>query len=124
MIPSSSQHISIPTAPTESAEKSTDAHDALITAPRQNTLARAATLFKPEKQLAPPPTAIQSVKAIVLASCSCHFFHLIIPLKCAATRVKYSPIVYTRFSLCIQPNRYVRAPDLFVGTVGSAFRSA
>ena len=66
---------------------------------RKGTLARAATMMIPQKPLAPPPTALQSLKAILLASCLCNFFITReFPSECAV-RVKCSPTMYTRFSM-------------------------
>lgn len=41
---------------------------------RTGTLRRAATIMFTHKPLAPPPTVLQSLKAILVASCSCYFF--------------------------------------------------
>ena len=38
---------------------------------RKGTLGRAATIMFTGKPLAPPPTIFQSIKAILIASCSC-----------------------------------------------------
>ena len=77
-----------------------NANDALTINTRKNTLARAATImFTPDKPLAPPPTVLKSLKAIILTSCSYHFFITKqFSFKCAA-RAKCPPTMYTRLSV-------------------------
>ena len=65
---------------------------------RTTTLGRAATMFA-HKPLAPPPTVLQSLKAILLASCLCYVsITREFPSECAP-RVKYPPTLYTCFSV-------------------------
>ena len=70
---------------------------------------RVGTLLAPRKPLAPPPTVLQSLKAILLASCSCYFFVT------RGTPIWNAPLGLNILLLCIpvsvriQPDRYVRA---------------
>ena len=76
------------------------------------TLQRAATMFTHEP-LASPPTVLQSLKAIILASCSFGFFVTReFSFECAA-RVKYPPTMYTHFSVYSSRSLCTR-PDLFI----------
>ena len=81
---------------------------------RKVTLGRTATvMFTPHKPLAPPPTIPQSLKAILVASCSCYFFLTReFPSECVA-RVKCPPTMYTRLSVYSTRSPCTR-PDLFI----------
>lgn len=65
---------------------------------RTTTLQHAQAIFTPEKPLAPSPTVLHSLKAILLASCSYQFFITRKFLSKSIARAKYPPNMYTCFS--------------------------
>ena len=75
---------------------------------RTGTLQRAATIMFTHKPLAPPPTVLQSLKAILIASCSSLFF---VTKKLPSLNVLPGLnilLLCIPVSVCIQPDRYVR----------------
>ena len=73
---------------------------------RTGTLARAATIMMTHKPLAPPPTVLQSLKAILVASCSCYVF--VKKFRLNALLGLNILLLCIPVSVCIQPEPYVR----------------
>ena len=72
---------------------------------RTGTLQRAATVMFTHKPLAPPPTILQSLKAILVASCLSYFFVTReLPSECALGLNIL--LLCIPVSVCIQPDFY------------------